>query len=112
MSRTPLARVLQAAAAEAATGCRDRSTRRELLRRGAVADQTTALGRYTPAARGAASPRIVIVGPGSPVCRARTGCGRRGTSRRSTRRRTGWAGAAGPVAATSRTGSCTSTAAS
>ena len=65
MSRTPLARVLQAAAAEAATEHGDRSTRRELLRRGAVAGiGPTALGRFTPAARGAASPRIVIVGAG------------------------------------------------
>jgi hypothetical protein len=66
MARTPLARVLEAAAADAAVEAEGRTTRRELLRKGAVAGLgVTALGQLAPAARGAsAPPRIVIVGPG------------------------------------------------
>jgi monoamine oxidase len=65
MARTPLARMLQEAAAEAAAEAGGRTTRRDLLRRGAVAGiGLSALGALAPRARGAAAPRIVIVGAG------------------------------------------------
>jgi monoamine oxidase len=61
--RTPLAQVLEDAAAVAAET--PRTTRRGLLRSaGAGALAVTALGRLTPAARAAAAPRIVVVGAG------------------------------------------------
>ena len=62
--RTPLAQALQASVAAVAAEER-RTTRRTLLRRaGAGAVALAALGRLTPAARAAASPRIVVVGAG------------------------------------------------
>ena len=62
--RTPLAQALQASVAAVAAEER-RTTRRTLLRRaGAGAVGLAALGRLTPAARAAASPRIVVVGAG------------------------------------------------
>ena len=65
MARTPLASLLENAVAEVAQDHEGRTSRRELLRRGAAAGiGLTALGRLAPAARGAASPRIVIVGAG------------------------------------------------
>jgi monoamine oxidase len=65
MARTPLARMLQGAAADAAVEDKGRTTRRELLRRGAAAGLgLSALGHLAPLARGAAAPRIVIVGAG------------------------------------------------
>jgi monoamine oxidase len=65
MARTPLARLLQSAAVDAGAATEGRSTRRELLRRGAAAGiGLSAVGRLAPAARGASAPRIVIVGAG------------------------------------------------
>jgi monoamine oxidase len=62
--RTPLAQVLEDAAAAVAAET-PRTTRRGLLRSaGAGALAVTALGRLTPAARAAAGPRIVVVGAG------------------------------------------------
>jgi monoamine oxidase len=62
--RTPLMLAVRAAAAEAAPED-PRTTRRTLLRRaGTGALGLAALGRLAPAARGAAAPRIVIVGAG------------------------------------------------
>ena len=62
--RTPLAQALQVSVAAVAAEER-RTTRRTLLRRaGAGAVALAALGRLTPAARAAASPRIVVVGAG------------------------------------------------
>jgi monoamine oxidase len=62
--RTPLAQVLEDAAAAVASET-PRTTRRGLLRSaGAGALAVTALGRLTPAARAAAAPRIVVVGAG------------------------------------------------
>ena len=59
--RTPLAHVLEAAAAAGTS----RTTRRGLLARaGAGAVAVTTLGRLTPTARAAAAPRIVVVGAG------------------------------------------------
>ena len=61
--RTPLMQTVQNAVAEVAAD--ERSTRQTFLRRaGAGAVAVTALGRLTPTARGAASPRIVVVGAG------------------------------------------------
>ena len=111
MSRTPLARVLQAAAAEAATEHGDRSTRRELLRRGAVAGSDDCARALHPAARGAASPRIVIVGVARLSCAYRLRQAGYVAQVYEASNRVGGR-LAGPVAATSRTGSCTSTAAS
>ena len=63
--RTPLAQVIQNALADAAAAEEHRTTRRTLLRRtGAAALGVAALGRLSPAARAAASPRIVVVGAG------------------------------------------------
>jgi monoamine oxidase len=66
MARTPLASLLQDAAFEVAQANAGRSTRRDFLRRSAVAGVgLTALGRLVPAARAASSDaRIVIVGAG------------------------------------------------
>ena len=65
MARTPLARMLESAAAEATVEAGGRTTRRELLRRGAAAGLgISALARFAPVARAAAAPRIVIVGAG------------------------------------------------
>jgi monoamine oxidase len=65
MSRTPLARMLEHAAADAAIEARGGTTRRELLRRGAAAGLgLSALGRFASAAGAATAPRIVIVGAG------------------------------------------------
>ena len=65
MARTPLAGLLENAAADLAVEAGLRTTRRELLRRGAVAGfGVAALGRLAPVARGASAPRIVIVGAG------------------------------------------------
>ena len=62
--RTPLAQVLEDAAAAVAAET-PRTTRKGLLRSaGAGALAVTALGRLTPAARAAAGPRIVVVGAG------------------------------------------------
>ena len=62
--RTPLAQVLEDAAAAVAAET-PRTTRRGLLRSaGAGALAVTALDRLTPAARAAATPRIVVVGAG------------------------------------------------
>ena len=62
--RTPLAQVLENAAAAVAAET-PRTTRKGLLRgAGAGALALTALGRLTPAARAAAEPRIVVVGAG------------------------------------------------
>jgi monoamine oxidase len=61
--RTPLMQTVHDAIAEVAAD--ERSSRRKFLRRaGAGAVAVTALGRLTPTARGAASPRIVVVGAG------------------------------------------------
>jgi monoamine oxidase len=65
MSRTPLARMLEHAAADAAIEAGGGTTRRELLRRGAAAGLgLSALGRFASAAGAATAPRIVIVGAG------------------------------------------------
>jgi monoamine oxidase len=62
MARTPLAGVVEAAAAEAA----GRTTRRELLRdAGAIGIGVTALGRFAGSARAATDPgKVVVVGAG------------------------------------------------
>jgi monoamine oxidase len=65
MARTPLASMLEDAAFEAADAEGGRSTRRDLLRRGAVAGVgLTALGRLAIPARAGSGPRIVVVGAG------------------------------------------------
>jgi monoamine oxidase len=65
MSRTPLARMVEHAAADAAIEAGGGTTRRDLLRRGAAAGLgISALGRFTSAAGAATGPRIVIVGAG------------------------------------------------
>ena len=62
--RTPLAQVIEDAAAAVAAET-PRTTRKGLLRSaGAGALAVTALGRLTPAARATATPRIVVVGAG------------------------------------------------
>jgi monoamine oxidase len=62
---TPLAHALRDAAAGVAAADETRTTRRGLLRRaGTGALALTALGRLAPVARGAAAPRIVVVGAG------------------------------------------------
>jgi monoamine oxidase len=62
VARTPLAQSVEDAVAEIATG---RTTRRAFVARAGLAGLgLTALGRFTPVARGAASPRIAIVGAG------------------------------------------------
>ncbi len=62
MARTPLAQSVEDAVAEIATG---RTTRRAFVARAGLAGLgLTAVGRFTPVARGAASPRIAIVGAG------------------------------------------------
>src|SRR5262245_26296438 len=65
MARTPLARMLESAAADIAGEAGERTTRLELLRRGAVAGLGVAtFGRHAPVARSASPPGIVIVGAG------------------------------------------------
>jgi monoamine oxidase len=62
VARTHLAQSVEDAVAEIATG---RTTRRAFVARAGLAGLgLTALGRFTPAARGAVSPRIAIVGAG------------------------------------------------
>jgi monoamine oxidase len=64
MARTPLATQLQRTAAAVEHDER-RSDRRRFLRdAGALAVAATAVGRFAPSARGAAQPRIVVVGAG------------------------------------------------
>jgi hypothetical protein len=66
MARTLLASMLQDIAVEAGGGDAGRSTRRDFLRRGAVAGAgLTALGQLaTPARAVSSDPKIVIVGAG------------------------------------------------
>src|SRR4051794_10495306 len=66
MARTPLMQSLEnAAASAAAEQGLPRSTRRRFLKTaGAAGLGLTALGRMSPAARGAAAPKVVIVGGG------------------------------------------------
>ncbi len=64
MARTPLTAQLQRTAA-AAEQDEQRTNRRRFLRdAGALAAAATAVGRFAPSARGAAQPRIVVVGAG------------------------------------------------
>jgi len=65
MTRTPLARELQRAAAAAAPDGEQRLTRRRLLRNAGFAGLTfAAAGRFAPPANPATAPRIVVVGAG------------------------------------------------
>src|SRR5215208_5328425 len=65
MTRTPLARELQRAAAAAAPDHEQRLTRRRLLRNAGFAGLTlAAAGRFAPPASAATAPRIVVVGAG------------------------------------------------
>jgi monoamine oxidase len=66
MARTPLARTLQRAVADAAP--EEGATRKEFLRKasavGAAAAGTAAFGRWLPVANAATTPRIAVVGAG------------------------------------------------
>jgi monoamine oxidase len=65
MARTPLLARVEEAIGEIAAEQGGSTTRRELVKRAAVAGVgLTALGRFAPVARGAASPRVAIVGGG------------------------------------------------
>jgi monoamine oxidase len=66
MARTPLASTLQQLAAEvsADAGTAPRPTRRQLLAGSAGVAAAAAASRFTPAARAADAPRIVVVGAG------------------------------------------------
>jgi monoamine oxidase len=66
MARTPLAGTLEQLAAQASmdAGTAPRPTRRQLLAGTAGIAAAAAAGRFTPAARAADSPRIVVVGAG------------------------------------------------
>jgi monoamine oxidase len=62
MARTPLAQAIETAVAEIAE---QRTTRRQLLERGAAAGLATAAwGAFPRLARGASAPRVVVVGAG------------------------------------------------